>query len=205
MNDNKYAVSINTINAIIDLKAEAERLYEDPEQTILLTTNDLQAVYNAADSMTRTAKPAAIRDVKDALINAKPIKPSEIDIYIPHRDTPKTTARFMKLAKDGLPHLKGLWLLTDYSSNDICYSGPEIIIDTVFDKEDIVNQRLRLDSAIAKHFLYHEWRKIRLKEDVLREGKTGFDLRLVREILEGRVRRIYLEPSIEREGQNNEQ
>ena len=122
---------------------------------------------------------------------------------IPHVNTPKTIERFMSLAKNGLPQLKGLWLLTKYLSD--INSAPELIVDAEFNDENKMNQWLRLESAISKNFLYHKWTEHRLKEDVFCEGKSGFDLRLFREILKGRVRRIYLDPSIEREENSNEQ
>lgn len=190
---NKYEISALTVNAVIDLDKEARRLFdEDTKQTVITSVDDLRAVATAVKEMIKTSKPSVMRDVKDALIHAPSITPEDIDLYIPHVNTPKTVERFMALSENGLPCLKGFWLLTDYSSCEFDYGGVEVIVCEETENSSLL-ELAQLHKSISKLFYPIGWTRHGLREDVLCTDSIGFKPELVREILEGRVIKVYLD------------
>ena len=191
MNEIKYSDSIRILIRIIDMYNEIDLLYEDNPN---LSSKKLKARENAIMECIRKtmheAKPAITRDILDALKNAPRITPEEIDLLIPHVNTPKTIEKFTDIAENGLPGLNGLWLLTEYQSCEFDYGGPEVIVDDAFGK-GMQMERMDLHCAISDLFFY-DWVQNRLSDDVIRERDEEFHILIVREILAGRVRALYI-------------
>ena len=154
MNENKYSECIRFLDDIKDMIDEVDR-FNERNQNIPDDEREAgeNAIWATARKITRRVKPAVVSDVLDALKNAPVITPEEIDLYIPHVNTPKTIERFMSLAKDGLPHLKGLWLLTEYKSFKEDHCGPDVIAEDDLDSEMYV-EYMNLHCSISKYFLH---------------------------------------------------
>ncbi len=193
MNENIITEGIRLSEEIFKKHDEALHLRDNFTE---LSEEELEAaedkLWADIQRMIAKAKPAVTAAVISALKNAPWITPEEIDNYIPHVNTPKTTEKFKTIAENGLTGLKGLWLLTDYISCEYDHCGPELIVDDEFTAKEDTMKHIDLNCSISDLFLHFEWVENRLDSDVLCEGKRGFNLGIVREILEGRVRTVYI-------------